>query len=296
MEHTKFEIIANKCPSSLRKSEKKEYEEIYQRRTLQKFVNYKISRLCGDTPIDEVIKLDSSYILRSDVEEINKLIRFSEDGIFERHQFRDAKPNLTQLGYNRWYNNTMENTFFFTIKAGDIFNASNYSSYYIGELDRLLDGHSSEEINRLAFSGYSIYRLIKSLDYIDPFLVFSLICKNTKLENIDNLNYVTGVFEKENGEIKKLAANFRDKNLYVFDEKGKLKRLMNIYEFMFKFYRKPIFDVINSVNNEVNYFMCPGEGLDSYSYDKDISASVQEIVKSKTYQRIRMDNVKSFTR
>lgn len=296
MEHTKFEIIANKCPFSLRKSEEKEHEAIWQRRRLQRFVNYQISRLCGDTPIDEVIKLDSSYTLRSDVEEINKLIRFSEDGIFERHQFRDSKANLTQLGYNRWYNNTMKNTFFFTIQAGDIFNASNYSPYYTGELDKLLDGHSSEEINRSAFSGYSIYRLIKSLDHIDPFLVFCLICKNTKLENIDNLDYVTGVFESENGETKKLAANFRDKNLYVFDKKGILKRLMNIYEFMFKFYRKPIFDVINSINNEVDYFLCPGEGLDNYSYDKDISASVQEIVKSKTYQRIRADKVKPFTR
>ena len=296
MEHTKFEIIGSKCPLSLKKSEKKEHEAIWQRRRLQKYVNYQISRLCGNRPINEVIKLDSNYILQSDVEEINKLIRLSEDGIFERHQFRDAKTNLTQLGYNRWYNNTMKNTFFFTIKAGDIFNASNYSPFYTGELDKLLNSHSSEEINRSAFSGYSIFRLLKSLNYIDPFLIFSLICKNIKLENIDNFDYVTGIFERKNGETKKLAANFRDKNLYIFDEKGKLKRLMNIYEFMFKFYRKPIFDIINSVNNRVDYFLCPGEGLDSYSYDKDISDSVQEIMKSKTYQRVRTDKVKPFTR
>lgn len=296
MENNKFEQIGNKCPHSLRKSEEKEYKAIWQRRRLQRFVNYQISKICGDRPNGEIIKLDSTYILRSDDAEINKLIRLNEDGIFERHQFSDAKPNLTQLGYNRWFNNAMRNAFFFTIKAGDIFNASNYNPYYTGGIDKLLDGHSSEEINHSAFSGYSIYRLLKSLDYIDPFLVFNLICKNVRLENIDNLDYVTGIFEMENGEIKKLAANFRDKNLYIFNEKGKLKRLMNIYEFMFKFYRKPIFDVINSVNNKVDYFLCPGEGLDSYSYDKEISANVQGIVKSKTYQKIREEKVKPFTR
>ena len=297
MKKTKYEIIGDKCPGAVKNSEIKENDIIWQRRRLQRFVNYQINQLKGEKSLDEVLILYNDVMLRSDNPDIYHLIRLSEDGIFERHQFKDAKPNLTQLGYNRWYNDAIKNTFCHTIRTGEIFSASNYDMrYYNGKLNSILDSHSSEELNYQSFSGYSIYQILKSLDYINPFLLFNLIFEDVTIEKINGIDFVTGFFENENGEKRKFAANFGEKDLYILNQNGNIKKIMNMYEFMFKYYKKPIFEVINSVNNAIDYYLCPGEGLYSYSYDKDISEKVSEITSSNVYKKVKRDYVKPFSR
>lgn len=291
MEKTKYEIIANKCPGSLKKSEQKEYNIIWQRRRLQRFVNYQITQIRGDKPFDEVFELYDGVMLKSNNPELYQLIRLSEDGIFERHQFTDAKPNLTKSGYNRWYNDAMKNTFFHTIRTSEIFSASNYNmTHYTGNLNSIINKHSKEELNYKAFSGYSIYQTLKSLNYIDPFLLFNLLFQNVTIKKINGIDFVVGTLEKENGEIRNIAANFQEKNLYILTANGNLKKFMNMYEFMFKYYKKPIFNIINSVNNVVDYYLCPGEGLEKYHYDKDISENVREITSSNIYKKVKKEH------
>lgn len=297
MEKTKYEIIADKCPCNLKESELREYNKIWQKRRLHRYVNYQISQIKGERSFDDVFSLFDEKMLRSDDPEIYRLIRLAEDGIFERHQFVDAKPNLTQSGYNRWYNNAMKNTFFHTILAKDIFSVSDYNgTSYTGDLVSLVKRHSSEELSFKMSSGYSINQILRSLGHIDPFLMFNLIFQDVSIEKINDVDFVVGTFESENGQLKKFASNFREKDLYTLSDDGELKKFMNMYEFMFKHYRKPIFEVINSVNNAVDYFLCPGEGLGSYSYDRDISEGVEEITKSQTYKKVKENYIRPFNK
>ena len=275
------------------KESKREIEmqqKIWLKRALQRMVNYQIKEMADGKPISDVIYLDSNCILRSKDERINHIIRLQEDGIFENNQFKDAKTGLTQKGYNRWYDKTMENTFFNTIKANDIFKLNVFFLKY-NDLGNLFLNHGSEELNREVYGGYSIYKILKSLKHIDPFLLFNLLFKNVSIEKINDNEYITGIFENKDGKIQKFASQFSSKNIYLVNENNNLKEYMDMHEFMFKYYKKQIFEVINSTNNALDYFLCPEEGLGKYSYDDDICDSVKEIASSKTYKKVKEEKM-----
>ena len=295
MGKTKYYIGEKKNPTFSIEVSSRENYNIWQRRRLQRYINYQINQLRGEIPLDNVIEFRDEGMLTSKVPEIYQLIRLSEDGIYERHQFKDARQDLTPRGYNRWFNNAMSNTFFHTIRTSDIFSTSDYDiHFYSGRLNLLFDTHSPEEINNKSFSGYSIFQVIKSLDYIDPFLLFNLVFTEVTIEKINGINYVVGIFTNEKREKRKFAANFSEKDLYIVTKNGSIKKFMNMYEFLFKYYRKPIFEVINSINHVVDRWLCPNEGLASYRFDKEISANVSEITSSKVYSKVRKEYVKPF--
>lgn len=272
-----------------------EYDDIWFRRRLHRFINYQINLLKGDRSLDDIFELYDGCMLRSSDEDINHLIRMMEDGVFERHQFKDASDGLSSNDYSNWYSSVVNNSYFYTVPVKTVLSVSDFNKlYYTGEINDLFKDHSAEEINHENFSGYSIYQIIRSLNNIDPFMLFNLVFSDVKIEKINGIDHVTGVMKLPDGFSKKVAANFGDKNLYVIDEKGKLHEFMNMYGFLFRYYKKPMFDVFNSVNSVIDGFICPGEGIIPCNTVSEICDGVRDITSSKVYQKVKKDNIKSF--
>jgi len=243
----------------------------------------------GDIGLTTRIKMFTDYTIMKSENIIisNEIMKFRNNHIYESYQFIDAPVDLQKEKYNEWYK-MMSNHFFYTVQVKRVINSEDWW--------RLFKNHSPNEVDLKGFSGYSIHTISKTLSYIDPYLMALLIFKDVKIENINGLEFVTGIYTKNDGTLVKFGANFLENTLYTVRDDNSLREFINMYDFFFTHFKKPIFYMLNSVNEAIDYHLCPNEGIGDYTYDKEICSNIRDITGTKTYRKIKHSKVRKFIR
>ena len=266
-------------------------DNLYDYRSINRYVWYQIRHMINnDSQLGRIIKIDEDGILRvnnksrllTDEQKdiISRLISNERDGIYRIHKFKDLDTKLENKDeYNKWFNNQAMNSFMQTIPTKEIFYSKPAALYY-----KLRDSHSSAELNRADFSGYSIWRTIYALDIIDPFLVGTIL--GEKIEFDDSGYHNPYIKFKYNG--KDLYAKVGSIELFKKNADGKFVKLNDtIHTLLFKHYQEPIFKTLNSIMYPIGGArVMPSEGLDADPKIPELTSDTIKVLESDNYKTL----------
>lgn len=261
-----------------------EATKIWLNRRIGRYVGNQIeNKFLNGKPLDSLFRLDRGMIVLKDENlspydsgELLRLWKLYEDGIFARHQFADCKGEYkSQDSYNRWFNQNAMNTYMYTVPTRTLFFGNPEAVH-----EELKFYHSPEELNdQYLPSNYSIYGTLAALDKINPILIASLFGTNVSLVN----GTLNGVYfdYNSNGKVKRLFVDNTDMSMSYVTEKGELVKMCDsIYSFLFKKYKKPIYEVIDSL-------MVALVGIESsrpMKIDEEICEQTSKVLETEKYK------------
>ena len=270
----------------------KQYDDrLSDYRAINRYVWYQIRHMINnDLQLGRIIKIDKDGILRVNMDSrlltdeqkdiIIRLIANERDGIYRIHRFKDLDARLENKDeYNKWFDEQAMNSFMQTIPTKEIFYSNPVSLY-----DKLRDSHSSNELNREDFSGYSVWQTIYALDIIDPFLVGTIL--GGKIE-IDDSDY-WDTYIKFNYNSKYLFGKKDSIELFEKNANGEFVKLDDtIHTLLFRHYQEPIFKTLNSMMYPIGGSrVMPSEGLFDDPKISELTSDTSAVLKSDNYKTL----------
>ncbi len=270
--------------------EKKYDDSLWDYRAIDRYVWYQIrSMINNKLQLGRILQIDRDGVLRVNMNsrllndeqknQIFRLISNLRDGIYRIHQFVDLTEKIeSKTEYNKWFDEKAMDSFMKTVPTKSIFYNHPWEVFMA-----MRDFHSSDEINRPDFSGYSIWRTIYALDIIDPFLVGMLLGGKIDIVVDGCSTYIKFYY---NG--KYLYGKDYQIELYERNEKGEFIKLDDtIHTLLFRHYQEPIFTTLNSIMLPIGgYRVMPSEGMYADSIIPDLTSDTNAILESENYKTL----------
>ena len=271
--------------------EKQYDDKLSDYRAINRYVWYQIRHMINDDlQLGRILRVDSEGILRVNwdsrlfTEEqkkaIFRLIANERDGIYRIHQFKDLDKKIDDKDeYNKWFDKKAMNSFMQTIPTQQIFYTYPYELFR-----NIKDSHSSDELNREDFCGYSVWQTMYALDIIDPFMIGILL--GGEIEIIEPKSWEPYVKFNYNG--KELYGRRNSINLYEKDKDGKYVKLDDtIHTLLFRHYQEPIFKTLFSMMWPIGGDrVMPGEGMSYFPTIPKLTRDTEAILESDNYKAL----------
>ena len=277
----------------------KQYDnKFYDYIAIHRFVWYQIRKMINDDKqLGRILKVEHDGFLRVNMntklltseqkDYVARLINNERNGIYRIHRFKDLRERIDDKDeYNKWFDEKAMNSFMQTIPTKQVFYTYPEALY-----KNLKQNHSSKELNREDFCGYSIWQTLYALDIIDPFLVALMIGNNV------NVTYRCGkAFIEFSYNDKQLCVKYESLSFFVKDGEGNNVFVKNdegkyvdtgetIHTLLFRHFQEPIYTTINSLMLPIGgYRVMPTEGLGNDPMRDDIITLTTETLKSETYK------------
>ncbi len=258
-------------------------------RAINRYVWYQIRQMIkNDVQLGRIIKIDAdgnlsvnmnSRLLTAEQKDtILRLLENQRSGIYRIHKFKDLDERLDDKEeYNKWFDEKAMNSFMHTIPTKQVFYTYPYEL-----LREIRETHSSTELNREDFNGYSIWQTMFALDMINPFLVGTILGKEIDVEDH------SWAYIKFNYNGKTIYGRENSIDLFEKDENGEFVKLEDtIHTLLFRHYQEPIFATLYSMMYPIGGDrVMPREGLDYYPSIPELERETSEILQSENYKTL----------